>query len=96
MESGIIAPSFMASSLDGGEWSASRFDCFTSGERAPGIHWVGGWVGPSSGLDAVDEGKISYLLPGMESRPSSPQPVAIPAELNTLCASRAAWDLQYW
>jgi len=22
-------------------------------ERAPGTHWIGGWVGPRAGLDAV-------------------------------------------
>jgi hypothetical protein len=28
-----------------GVWSASRPGLFTSGERAPGTHWIGGWVG---------------------------------------------------
>jgi hypothetical protein len=26
--------------------------------RAPSTHWIGGWVGPRSGLDAVVERKI--------------------------------------
>jgi hypothetical protein len=31
--------------LDGGEWSIS-FPChFSTGERAPRAHWIGGWVG---------------------------------------------------
>jgi hypothetical protein len=39
-------------------------------ERAPGTHWIGGWVGPSVGLDAVD--KIKFLhcresIPGLPS-----------------------------
>jgi hypothetical protein len=34
---------------------ASRF---TTKERAPGTQWVGGWVGPSAGLDAVVKRKI--------------------------------------
>jgi hypothetical protein len=36
----------MTSALDGGEWSASRPGRFTLKERAPGTHWIGGWVGP--------------------------------------------------
>jgi hypothetical protein len=39
-----IAPPFHTSALDGGEWSASRPCRFTNGERAPGTHWIGGWV----------------------------------------------------
>jgi len=27
---------------DGGEWSASYFNCFISG-----THWIGGWVEPT-------------------------------------------------
>jgi hypothetical protein len=42
--------------LGGGEWSASRPGCFTQWERAPGTHWIGGWLGP--GLDVV--AKINY------------------------------------
>jgi hypothetical protein len=36
---------FLASALAGGEWSASSPCHFTPGERAPGTHWIGGWVG---------------------------------------------------
>jgi hypothetical protein len=39
--------------LDGGEWSASRPGCFTFRETALGTHWIGGWVSPRAGLDAV-------------------------------------------
>jgi hypothetical protein len=35
---------FLTSELVEGEWSASRSGRFTSGERAPGTHWIGGWV----------------------------------------------------
>jgi hypothetical protein len=49
--SGVIAPRIR--DLDGGEWSDSRLGHFTPRERAPGTHWIGGWVGPSAGLDAV-------------------------------------------
>jgi hypothetical protein len=53
-----IASSFLTSALDGVERSASRFCRFTPGERIPGTHWIGGWVGPSVGLNAVEWRKI--------------------------------------
>jgi hypothetical protein len=40
------------------EWSASRPGGFTPRERAPSTHWIGGWVGPRAGLDAVVRRKI--------------------------------------
>jgi hypothetical protein len=80
MESGGIAPSFLISTLDGGEWSASRPGRFITTERAPCTHWIGSWVGPRTGLDAVVYKKIACPLPGIEHRPSSSQPVAIPAD----------------
>jgi hypothetical protein len=43
----------LTSALDGGEWSASWSGCFTPRERAPGTHWIRGWVGPRAVLDAV-------------------------------------------
>jgi hypothetical protein len=46
------------SALDGGEWSASRPGHFNPRERAPGTHWIGGWVGPRAVLDAVVKRKI--------------------------------------
>jgi hypothetical protein len=37
-------------------------------ERAPGTHWIGGWVNPRVGLDDVE--KRNFLtLPGLELRP---------------------------
>jgi hypothetical protein len=40
---------------------------FTFGEGAPGTHWIGGWVGPRTGLDNVE--RITILpLPGLELR----------------------------
>jgi hypothetical protein len=38
--------------------SASRPDRLTPGERAPGTHWIGGWVGPRTGLNIVDKRNI--------------------------------------
>jgi hypothetical protein len=62
--------------LCGGEWSASRPGRFTLEERAPDIHWIGGWVGPRAVLDLVMKGKIPCPRP--ESNPRTPivQPVA--------------------
>jgi hypothetical protein len=49
---------FLASALVVGEWSASHPGRFTPRERAPGTHWIGGWVDPRAGLDNVDKGKF--------------------------------------
>jgi hypothetical protein len=59
---------FLTSALAGGEWSASRPCLFTPGERAPGTHWIGGWVGPRAGMDDVENRKF-LTLPGLELRP---------------------------
>jgi hypothetical protein len=47
-------------------------------ERAPGTHWIGGFVGPRDVLDAVVKRKIPSSL--RESNPTTPivQPVAQP------------------
>jgi hypothetical protein len=34
----------VTSALDGSEWLASLSGRFTPRERAPGTHWIGGWV----------------------------------------------------
>jgi len=44
--------------IDEGEWSPSRPGRFTPRERAPVIHWIGGWVCLRSGLDMVVNRKI--------------------------------------
>jgi hypothetical protein len=44
--SGNIALPFMTQALDGGELSASRSCRFTSEDRTPGNHLIGGWVVP--------------------------------------------------
>jgi hypothetical protein len=43
---------------------------FTPGERTPGTHWTGGWVGSRAGLDTEARGNIISPLPGIE--PLSP------------------------
>jgi len=45
-------------------------------ERAPGTHWIGGWVNPRASTDAVAERQIPS--PSHESNPRTPtvQPIA--------------------
>jgi hypothetical protein len=69
MESGGIGPSFLTSALDGYGWLASRLCRIAIGERASGIHCIGGWVGPRAGLGAVEERNI---LPYRQSNPGRP------------------------
>jgi hypothetical protein len=66
------------SAIDGGEWSASRPGRFTPRERATDTHFIGGWVGPTTGLDMVWRRKIPSLR--RESNPNHgfAQPVASP------------------
>jgi hypothetical protein len=35
-------------------WSASRSGRFILKEGTPGTHWIGGWVGPRDGVDALE------------------------------------------
>jgi hypothetical protein len=48
---------FLTSAVGEGEWSSSCTCHFTSGERATGAHWMGGWISPMSGLGAVGKRK---------------------------------------
>jgi hypothetical protein len=54
-------------------------------ERAPGDHWIGGWVDLTAGLDDLEKKKFLTLL-GLELRPlgSPARPVAIPTTLSRL------------
>jgi hypothetical protein len=56
---------FLTSALVTGEWSTSR-----PGERAPGTHWIGGWVDLRAGLDDLEKRKF-LTPPGLELRPLS-------------------------
>jgi hypothetical protein len=58
---------FFSSALAAGEWSASRPGRFTPAERAPGTHWIAGWVDSTAGLDDLEKGKFLTLL-GLELR----------------------------
>jgi hypothetical protein len=54
-----VSKNIVTSALDGGACSASRPGRFTRGERAPGTHWIGGWVDHRASLDATEKRKIS-------------------------------------
>jgi hypothetical protein len=77
-----IAPPFLTLALDGGECSASCPGRFTLG-----THWMGSWVGPRTGLDAVEVRKI-VPQPGIKPRPSSSWPVATPTPMRTASFSK--------
>jgi hypothetical protein len=44
------------------------------GERAPGTHWIGGWVGPTVGLDAMEKRQILHYR---ESNPGQARGVSL-------------------
>jgi hypothetical protein len=48
--------------------SVTPWPRFIPGERTPGTHCTGGWVGPRAGLDTEVRGKILSTLPGIEPR----------------------------
>jgi hypothetical protein len=58
----------LTSALVGGECSTSRTGRFTPGERAPGIHWIGGWVDLKAGQDDLEKRKF-VTLSELELRP---------------------------
>jgi hypothetical protein len=60
----------LTSALGGSEWSDSRPGRSTPRERAPGTHWIGGWVGPRAVLDAVVKRKTPSHR--QESNPRTP------------------------
>jgi hypothetical protein len=59
----VYLRAFLTTVLDGGEWSASRAGRFNCGERAPGAHWIGTWVGPGAGLDTAVKRKNPIIVP---------------------------------
>jgi hypothetical protein len=61
--------SFSTSALDGVEWSGvTPRPRFSPGERTPGTHCTGGWVGLRAGLDPEARGKFFSPLLGIEPR----------------------------
>jgi hypothetical protein len=53
--------SFLTSSLDGDEWSATCRGCTLPLEKDPSTHWIGDWVGLRAGLDTQVRGKFLCL-----------------------------------
>jgi hypothetical protein len=68
---------FLTSALDRGEWSASCPGSFPPWVKAPGTHWIGGWVDPRAGLNAVAKRENLLTTPAGNRTPAS-QPVALP------------------
>jgi len=67
----------LTSAVNGGEWSASRSGCFTTGEGALGVLWLGGWVVCRADRDPLGKTKICYSC-RESSHFFSYQPVAEP------------------
>jgi hypothetical protein len=63
----------LTSALAGGEWSSSRPGSFIPWKRAPGTHWIEGWVDTRAGLDDVE--KILDPTGTQNPNPSVVQPV---------------------
>jgi hypothetical protein len=54
---------FLNSAIYGGDLSASRTGFFTPGDITHVTQWIGGWMNPRSGLDAVKgKGKVVPVL----------------------------------
>jgi hypothetical protein len=49
---------FLSSTLDGGDWPASRFGRFITRERVQGTHWTGSWTAHQSRPERGCEDKI--------------------------------------
>jgi hypothetical protein len=62
------------------------------GERAPGTHWIGGWVNPRANLDDVEKKKI-LTLPGLELRLLGRPARSIPTTLSRLLKVRPIRNL---
>jgi hypothetical protein len=61
--------------------SATRRGRFTPGKRAPSdSHWIGSWVGPRGGLNAVE--KLKIFCPCQESNPGRPARSPLLYQLN--------------
>jgi hypothetical protein len=86
---------FLTSALAVGEWSTSHLGPFSPGERAPGTHWLGCWVGPRAGLDDVEKRKF-LILPELELRALGcpARSCAIPTALSQLLDDRMILNIK--
>jgi hypothetical protein len=60
----------MGYALVGCDLNPERGKIFLSSTGSKLVHWMGGWVSPRAGLDAMKKGEVLLLL-GIETRPSS-------------------------
>lgn len=60
VEVAVQLHTFIALSLEGGQWSVSCTDCFTTGERTICTHWSGGWMNQWACLNALEKRKIFH------------------------------------
>jgi hypothetical protein len=68
---GVIAPThFLPWHYMGVSVSVTPRPRFSPGEKTPGIHCTGGWVGPRACLDT--EARVNILSPLPEIEPRSP------------------------
>jgi hypothetical protein len=69
---------FLGSSLVEGELLTPRPYSFTLGEKAPGTHYIGAWMGHRAGMGDMEKCKF-LTLPGLElepiGRPASSRPI---------------------
>jgi hypothetical protein len=89
---------FLTSALDGSEWSASRIGRFTPGKEAPGTQWLGGWVGPRAGLDAVTKRRNPYprrprLRVSLKMEAARSSEMLVSYHITTQCYDTADLDL---
>jgi hypothetical protein len=54
----VVINIFWNSAVAGGDWLASHPGRFTLKERAPGTHWIRGWVDLRASLDDVEKRKF--------------------------------------
>jgi hypothetical protein len=78
-----MAPLFLTSALDGGEWSASRHGRFSPGKSTADNYWIVGWNGLRADLDAMENRK-TVPPQEIEPRPSCLLPIAVSTEVSWL------------
>jgi hypothetical protein len=79
----------LTSTLDEGGWSTPRPGRFTTLD-IPGIHYMGGRMGPRAGLDKCAKHRLHQ---DWISGPSSPQHVTVPTELRRPTASGGSGNI---
>ena len=62
----VIAPPFLTSEFDWGEWLLDTPAALPLWEGVPSTYWIGGWVGPRAILEVSQKRKILLPLPGIK------------------------------